>query len=71
MSGGTDRLDEMLERAKPMSRAEQLKAYQAMNAKHGMVAGFRTTQEKFEAYMRKRREEDEAAKHGVGCRRLR
>ena len=57
MSGGAKRLDEMLANAKPMSRAEQMKAYKAENRKHGMVAGFRTTEEKFCSYMERKEEE--------------
>ena len=32
--------------------------------KHGLVAGFRTSPQKFEEYMRRRRAADQQAKHG-------
>lgn len=62
MGANSDRIADMLNRAKPMGKADQLKAYQEANAKHGMVAGFRTTPEKFWAYMEKRQAEDQKAK---------
>lgn len=62
MGANSDRIDEMLKRAKPMSSQDRFAAYQAANAKQGMVAGFRTTPDKFWAYMERRLAEDAKAK---------
>ena len=66
MGANSDRVSDMLDRAKPMGSKDQFVAYQRENAKHGMVAGFRTTPEKFWSYMQKRAAEDAKAKgHGA------
>lgn len=62
MGANSNRIDEMLKRARPITEAERFASYQASNAKHGMVAGFRTTPEKFWSYMERRQAEDAKAK---------
>lgn len=62
MGANSDRVSDMLNRAKPMGPKDRFAAYQAANAKQGMVAGFRTTPDKFWAYMERRLAEDAKAK---------
>ena len=62
---GIERLDQMLARAREFTKEEVDAArFDHYLKKWGMVAGFKTTPEKFEAYMRKRAEEDRKAKGG-------
>lgn len=62
---GIERLDQMLARARKFTKEEvDAVRYDHNWQKWGMVAGFKTTPEKFAAYMRKRAEEDRKAKGG-------
>ena len=66
------RIDEMLASAKKIDREEAARIYQADNyKKYGVVAGFRTSPDRFESYIKRRAEEDERAKHGLRCIRHR
>ena len=58
---GQFRADEVRE----IGAEEAARIYSELNyKKHGVVAAFRTSPEKFEDYMRRRRAADLAAKHG-------
>ena len=66
------RIDEMLASAKKIDREEAARIYQEDNyKKYGVVAGFRTSPDRFESYIKRRAEEDERAKHGLRCIRRR
>ena len=65
MACNVDRIDEMLARARKFTREEVRAWHQSQVAKHGMVAGFKTTPEKFAEYLAKRTEADERAKKGM------
>ena len=59
------RSDEMLANAREIGPEEAAQIYSEMNyKKHGVVAAFRTSPQKFEEYMRRRRAADQQAKHG-------
>ena len=63
-----------INQVKEIGPEEQARIYSEMNfKKHGVVAGFRTTPQRFEQYMRRRRAADLQAKHGrsVGNRQPR
>ena len=60
------RADEMLANAREIGPEEAAQIYSEMNyKKHGVVAAFRTSPQKFEEYMRRRRAADQQAKHGL------
>jgi len=60
------RADEMLANAREIGPEEAAQIYSEMNyKKHGVVAAFRTSPQKFEEYMRRRRAADQKAKHGL------
>ena len=65
MARHSDRIDEMLERARKFTPEEVRAWHQSEVAKHGMVAGFKTTPEKFADYLARRAEADERAKKGM------
>ena len=57
--------DEMLKHAREIGPEEAAQIYSEINyKKHGVVAAFRTSPQKFEEYMRRRRAADQQAKHG-------
>ena len=57
--------DEMLKHAREIGPEEAAQIYSEINyKKHGVVAAFRTTPQRFEEYMRRRRAADQQAKHG-------
>ena len=59
------RADEMLANAREIGPEEAAQIYSEINyKKHGVVAAFRTSPQKFEEYMRRRRAADQQAKHG-------
>ena len=59
------RSDEMLANAREIGPEEAAQIWSEMNyKKHGVVAAFRTSPQKFEDYMRRRAAADLAAKHG-------
>ena len=65
---GQFRADEVRE----IGPEEAARIYSEINyKKHGLVAGFRTSPEKFADYMSRRRAADQQAKHGLisDCRR--
>ena len=65
------RADQMLANAREIGPEEAARIYSEDNfKKHGVVAAFRTTPAKFEAYMQRRLRADHEAKHGrmVGTR---
>ena len=67
MAHAKDRLirDIDISQVKEIGPEEQARIYSEMNyKKHGVVAGFRTTPQRFEQYMRRRRAADQQAKHG-------
>ena len=66
------RADEMLKHAREIGPEEAARIYQEDNyKKYGVVAGFKTSPDRFESYIKRRAEEDLKAKHGLGrrCRR--
>ena len=65
MARHSDRIDEMLARARKFTKEEVMAWHQAEVAKHGMVAAFKTTPEKFAEYLNRRAEADERAKKGM------
>ena len=65
MARHTDRIDDMLARARKFTPEEVRAWHQSEVRKHGMVAGLKTTPEKFAAYLAKRAEADERAKKGM------
>lgn len=65
MPANQDRIKDMLARAREFSREEVFEAYRQVNAKHGMVAGFKTTPEGFASYMERRAKADEASRKGL------
>jgi hypothetical protein len=66
------RVDEMLANAREIGKEEAARLYQEDNyKKYGVVAGFKTSPDRFESYIKRRAEEDERAKHGLRCRRRR
>ena len=59
------RADEMLANAREIGPEEAARIYSEDNYKrHGVVVAFRTSPQKFEEYMRRRRAADLQAKHG-------
>ena len=65
MARHSDRIDEMLARARKFTKEEVMAWHRSEVARHGMVAGFKTTPEKFAEYLSKRAEADERAKKGM------
>lgn len=65
MARHSDRIDDMLARAREFTPEDVLDWHQKEAAKHGMVAGFKTTPEKFAEYLARRAEADERAKKGM------
>ena len=66
------RVDEMLANAREIGKEEAARLYQEDNyKKYGVVAGFKTSPDRFQSYIKRRAEEDERAKHGLRCRRRR
>ena len=65
MARHTDRIDDMLARARKFTPEEVRAWHQSEVAKHGMVAAFKTTPEKFAEYLNRRAEADERAKKGM------
>ena len=67
MAHAKDRLirDIDISKVRQIGPAEAAQIYSEMNyEKHGVVAGFRTTPQRFRDYMRRRRAADQQAKHG-------
>ena len=64
MPANQDRIKDMLARAREFSQEEVFEAYRQVNARHGMVAGFRTTPEDFASYMERRAADDLRRRHG-------
>lgn len=65
MARHSDRIDEMLARARKFTPEEVRAWHQSEVRKHGMVAACKTTPEKFAEYLVKRAEADERAKKGM------
>ena len=65
MSGASDRIEDMLERAREFSAEEVLEWERGEAAKWGLVGALRTTPEGFREYLRKRGESDRRSRKGM------